>query len=48
MRQAIEEAFIMDVLENYTTFKRYFKLVKTIEAENEVEKCKAGLFSSKK
>src|SRR5690606_21646779 len=29
MRQAIEEGFILDVLKNYTTFKRYFKLVKS-------------------
>ena len=41
MRQAIEEGFILDVLRNYTTFKRYFKLVKTIPADNEYEKKKA-------
>lgn len=41
MRQAIEENFILDVLKNYTTFKRYFKLVKTIPADNECEKKKA-------
>jgi type I restriction enzyme R subunit len=41
MRQAIEENFILDVLRNYTTFKRYFKLVKTIPADNEYEKKKA-------
>jgi len=41
MRQAIEENFILDVLENYTTFKRYFKLVKTIEGDSEYEKKKA-------
>ena len=29
MRQAIEENFILDVLKNYKTFKRYFKLVNT-------------------
>jgi type I restriction enzyme R subunit len=28
MRQAIEEGFILDVLENYTTYKRYYRLVK--------------------
>src|SRR5262249_35064696 len=28
MRQAIEEGFIMDVLENYTTYKRFFGLIK--------------------
>lgn len=41
MRQAIEEGFILDVLNNYTTFKRYFKLVKSIDADNEYEKKKA-------
>jgi type I restriction enzyme R subunit len=41
MHQAIEEHFILDVLENYTTFKRYFKLVKTIPADDEYEKRKA-------
>ena len=41
MRQAIQEGFILDVLENYTTFKRYFKLVKCIEADKEYEKKKA-------
>jgi type I restriction enzyme, R subunit len=40
MRQAIEENFILDVLENYTTFKRYFKLVKTIEDDEEYERKK--------
>jgi type I restriction enzyme, R subunit len=41
MRQAIEEGFILDVLKNYTTFSRFFKLVKTIPADNEYEKKKA-------
>lgn len=41
MRQAIEEGFILDVLKNYTTFKRYFKLVKKIEGDKEYEKKKA-------
>ncbi len=31
MRQAIEEGFILDVLENYTTFKTYWSLLKKIE-----------------
>jgi len=31
MRQAIEEHFILDVLQNYTTFKVYFALLKRIE-----------------
>jgi type I restriction enzyme R subunit len=33
MRQAIEEKFILDVLENYTTYKVYFGLLKKIEAD---------------
>ena len=41
MRQAIEEGFILDVLKNYTTFNRYFKLVKTIPDDSEYEKKKA-------
>ncbi|HWP91552.1 MAG TPA: type I restriction endonuclease [Thermodesulfobacteriota bacterium] len=41
MRQAIEEEFILDVLENYTTFKRYFKLAKRIEEDKEYPKKKA-------
>ena len=31
MRQAIEEGFILDVLQNYTTYKRYYRLVKAGE-----------------
>ena len=31
MRQAIEEGFILDVLQNYTTYKAYYQLEKTIE-----------------
>ncbi len=31
MRQAIEEGFILDVLANYTTYKAYWRLLKTIE-----------------
>jgi type I restriction enzyme R subunit len=41
MRQAIAEGFILDVLKNYTTFKRYFNLIKTIPTDNEYEKRKA-------
>jgi type I restriction enzyme R subunit len=41
MRQAIEEGFILDVLKNYTTFKRYFKLVKSVEGDKQYEKKKA-------
>lgn len=31
MRQAIEEGFILDVLQNYMTYKAYYKLEKSIE-----------------
>jgi type I restriction enzyme, R subunit len=33
MRQAIEEAFIMDVLESYTTYKTFWKIEKAIEED---------------
>jgi len=33
MKQAIEEEFILDVLENYTTYKSFYKLIKSA-AEN--------------
>lgn len=36
MRQAIEEEYILDVLENYTTVKEAFKLIKTSEDDPEV------------
>jgi len=36
MRQAIEERFILDVLENYTTYKRYYRLVKACEEDPRV------------
>ncbi len=41
MKQAIEENFILDVLKNYTTFNRYFKLIKTIVDDKEYAKKKA-------
>ncbi|MEZ4954382.1 MAG: DEAD/DEAH box helicase family protein [Saprospiraceae bacterium] len=31
MKQAIEEGFILDVLENYTTYNSYYKLMKSVE-----------------
>ncbi len=31
MKQAIEEEFILDVLQNYTTHNSYYKLIKTVE-----------------
>ena len=30
MRQAIEEGFILDVLQNYTTYRNYYKLAKSV------------------
>jgi type I restriction enzyme R subunit len=42
MRQAIEEGFILDVLQNYTTYKRFFGLVKQVEADPDVPKKKAA------
>ena len=41
MRQAIDEGFILDVLENYTTFKAYWHLLKTIGDDPEYESRKA-------
>lgn len=41
MRQAIEEGFILDILQNYTTFKRYFKLIKAVKEDKEYDKKKA-------
>lgn len=41
MKQAIEEGFIMDVLENYTTYNSYYKIVKAIEEDPEFEKKQA-------
>ncbi len=42
MRQAIEEGFIMDVLLNYTTYKRFFGLIKQVENDPEVPRKKAA------
>ena len=41
MRQAIEEGFILDVLDNYTTYETYWKLLKKIEDDPRFEKRKA-------
>lgn len=41
MKQAIEEGFILDVLKNYTTYKTYFNLMKSIEDDPEFETSKA-------
>jgi type I restriction enzyme R subunit len=42
MRQAIEEEFILDVLKHYTTYKTYYRLIKSIEDDPEVDKKKAA------
>src|SRR5690606_3921946 len=42
MRQAIEEGFIMDVLENYTTYKRFFGLIKQVENDPKVPRKQAA------
>lgn len=42
MRQAIEEGFILDVLQNYVTYKRFFGLVKQVEHDPDVPKQKAA------
>tara|TARA_B100000315_G_scaffold252069_1_gene288088 strand:- start:7595 stop:10588 length:2994 start_codon:yes stop_codon:yes gene_type:complete len=42
MKQAIEEGFILDVLKHYTTYKTYFRLVKSIEDDPRVDKKKAA------
>lgn len=43
MKQAIDEGFILDILENYLTYQTYFKLIKTIEQDPEFEKDKATM-----
>lgn len=42
MRQAIEEGFILDVLQNYTTYKQYYKIAKKIEGDPEYDKVKGA------
>lgn len=37
MKQAIEEGFILDVLTNYTTYRSYYELTKSIEGNPEYE-----------
>jgi len=41
MRQAIEENFILDVLQNYTTYQSYYALLKKIEDDPAYDKNKA-------
>ena len=42
MRQAIEEGFILDVLDNYTTYTAYWRLWKTVEDDPRYDKRKAA------
>ncbi|MGH9636970.1 MAG: type I restriction endonuclease subunit R, partial [Candidatus Angelobacter sp.] len=37
MKQAIQEGFILDVLENYTPVNSYYRLVKTVEGDPEFD-----------
>ncbi|WP_079524385.1 type I restriction endonuclease subunit R [Solibacillus isronensis] len=41
MRQAIEEGFILDVLENYTTYKTFWKIAKKVDDDPEVSQKQA-------
>jgi hypothetical protein len=41
MRQAIEEGFILDVLQNYTTYNVYFSLLKRIQDDPRYDRKKA-------
>ena len=41
MRQAIEEGFILDVLQNYTTIKMYYQIAKSIPENPEVPTSRA-------
>jgi len=42
MRQAIEEGFILDVLESYTTYKAYWRLLKTVKDDPRYDRDKAS------
>ena len=42
MRQAIEESFILDVLQNYTTYQAYWRLWKTVADDPRYDKSKAA------
>lgn len=40
MKQSISEGFTLDVLQNYTTYKRYFKLNKKVKEDKELPESK--------
>lgn len=42
MKQAIEEGFIMDVLQNYTPYQSFYKVVRAIEEDPEFDKKQAS------
>ena len=42
MRQAIEEGFILDVVQNYTTYTTYYRLVKAVKDDPNLPKKKAA------
>ena len=42
MRQAIEEGFVMDVLQSYTAYKRFFGLIKQVEDDPDVPRRRAA------
>ena len=42
MKQAIQEGFIIDVLEHYTAVDSYYRLVKTVEGDPEFDTKRAG------
>lgn len=42
MRQAIEEGFILDVLQNYTTYQQYYQLLKATENDPHCNKNRAS------
>lgn len=42
MKQAIQEGFIVDVLQNYTPVPSYYRLVKTLEGDPEFDTRRAG------
>ncbi|MBQ8671501.1 MAG: type I restriction endonuclease subunit R [Alphaproteobacteria bacterium] len=42
MRQAIEEGFILDVLKHYMTYKTYYRLIKRIKDDPEIDTTKGA------
>jgi type I restriction enzyme R subunit len=41
MKQAVEEGFILDVLQNYTTYKTYYRINKAVEDDPELKTTEA-------